>query len=250
MAPRRQKNSQIKPKPDKAFPERNILDESATGKSRPFVINDDSGRISRLLATPVLGISALQFGLLVLIAISAFLLYLATASRTMPTGDSGDLISAAWSLGIPHPPGYPIVTMLGHFMGFLPWGTPAFRINLLSAILDSLALAVIGYGLFRLMAANFLKLGKNAGQICLIACTVSGVGLLAVSKTFWSYSIVAEVFALNNLFTASIIVLMLEWLKKPQKRWFLWISGLVAGLGLANQLTIALLAPGLFVLLF
>ncbi len=250
MAPRRQKNSQIKPKPDKAFSERNILDESATGKSRPSVINDDSGRISRLLATPVLGISALQFGLLVLIAISAFLLYLATASRTMPTGDSGDLISAAWSLGIPHPPGYPIVTMLGHLMGFLPWGTPAFRINLLSAILDSLALAVIGYGLFRLMAANFLKLGKNAGQICLIACTVTGVGLLAVSKTFWSYSIVAEVFALNNLFAASIIVLMLEWLKKPQKRLFLWISGLVAGLGLANQLTIALLAPGLFVLLF
>jgi len=103
--------------------------------------------------------------------------------------------------------------------------------------------------MFRLMADNPQKKRKNASQMSLIACVVAGVGLLAVSKTFWSYSIVAEVFALNNLFTAIIIVLMLEWTKKPRKHWFLWISALVAGLGLTNQLTIALLAPGLFVLL-
>ena len=250
MSPRPQNSSQFKHKPLKTASERNILEGPTTGKFRPPVTNDNSGRISRLLSAPVLGISAWQLGLLVLITLLAFWLYLATTSRTLPTGDSGDLISAAWNLGVSHPPGYPLITMLGHLMGLLPWGTPAFRINLLSAVLDSLTIAVIGYGLLRLLAANFLKMGKNTGQICLIACMVAGVGLLAVSNTFWSYSIVAEVFALNNLFAAVIIVLMLEWTQKPRKHWFLWLSSLFAGLALTNQLTIALLAPGLFVLLF
>ncbi|MGB1597536.1 MAG: protein O-mannosyl-transferase family, partial [Promethearchaeia archaeon] len=40
--------------------------------------------------------------------------FAATQFPTVPGGDSGELIVAACSLGIPHPPGYPLHTMLGH----------------------------------------------------------------------------------------------------------------------------------------
>ena len=72
MSPRPQNNSQFKRKQLKTVPERIILDQSTTGKVRPPVTDDYPGRISRISATPVFGISAWQLGLLVLIAIIAF----------------------------------------------------------------------------------------------------------------------------------------------------------------------------------
>ena len=216
----------------------------------PEALNYDSGRARKIFGKNILSISTSQLVILFFIILTSFLLYLSTISRTLPTGDSGDLISAAWKLGVAHAPGYPTFTILGHLISFIPLGTPAFRINLLSAILDSLALGVLGYGLVRFISANLSAHPKNSDQIILIASAVTGVGLLAVSSTFWSYSIVAEVFALNNLFAAIILVFMLEWAQEPQKKWLLWVSALFAGLGLTNQLTIALLAPGLLILLF
>ncbi len=34
-------------------------------------------------------------------------------SRQIVGGDSGDLITAAYLFGVPHPPGYPLYTFLG-----------------------------------------------------------------------------------------------------------------------------------------
>jgi len=39
--------------------------------------------------------------------------YATTQFPTVPGGDSGELIVAACSLGIPHPPGYPLHTVSG-----------------------------------------------------------------------------------------------------------------------------------------
>lgn len=54
-------------------------------------------------------------------------------------GDGGDLIVAAYTLGVGHPPGYPAHTLIAHLFTLLPWGSVAFRVNLLSAIGAALA---------------------------------------------------------------------------------------------------------------
>ena len=46
------------------------------------------------------------------VGLIVFFLYLATACPTVYFGDSGELIAAADSLGVAHPPGYPIYTLL------------------------------------------------------------------------------------------------------------------------------------------
>ncbi len=190
-----------------------------------------------------------QPGLAVFLFVAFFLLYLVTTSRSVPTGDSGELIAAAWRLGVPHAPGYPTFTMLSHLAGYLPFGTLAFRLNLLSALLDALALGILFWGTVR-----FLQVERGIASIkrqWLIPVTgaIAGVGLLAVSNAFWLYSTVAEVFALNNLFAAITLVLMLEWVRQPGRRGPLLLSGLFAGLGMTNQHTFILLAPALFTLL-
>src|SRR3990172_8526122 len=195
------------------------------------------------------GIRNWQLGSVILLSLLFFLLYVMTTSRSVPTGDSGELIAAAWNLGVAHQPGYPTFTMLSHVAGFLPFGTPAFRLNLLSALLDALALGILGFGALRLLQAGSSAFRNNAGWLIPVTGAVAGVGLLAVSTVFWRYSTVAEVFALNNFLAALTLVMMLEWVRQPNKRRFLWLSGLFAGLAMTNQLTIVLLAPALFTML-
>jgi hypothetical protein len=63
---------------------------------------------------------------------AAGLLYFLTAARDIVVGDTPELTTAAVTLGVPHPPGYPLFTMLGHLFSLLPFGPVPFRVNLLA----------------------------------------------------------------------------------------------------------------------
>src|SRR5215831_11565362 len=80
-------------------------------------------------------------------AIAVFLVALVTYSRTLaptvtPT-DSGELILAAYGLGVAHPPGVPLWIMLTHIASLLPVGNVAVRINFSSAVFGALACAML-----------------------------------------------------------------------------------------------------------
>jgi hypothetical protein len=212
----------------------------AETKSQPA-----GGQTSKL----ILGFPRWQISLLCLLVLLIFLLYLKTVVRFLPTGDSGELMAAAWNFGVAHPPGYPTFTILSHIAGLFPIGTPAFRMDLLSAVLDAMATGILGLGILRYFQASSGPAQiKSRGLIPVIGAVI-GAGMLAVSTAFWSYSLVSEVFALNNLLAAVVIVLMLEWVRRPDKRWLLWMSFLFTGLALTNQMTFILLVPGLIFLL-
>lgn len=63
--------------------------------------------------------------------------YSATLAPTVTFGDSGELISAAYSLGISHPPGSPLWTILAHLFTYLPFQTVAWRVNLASGVFSA-----------------------------------------------------------------------------------------------------------------
>ncbi|HET9494099.1 MAG TPA: DUF2723 domain-containing protein [Chloroflexia bacterium] len=73
-------------------------------------------------------------------------LYLLTNSPTVNFTDSGELIAVAWTGGIAHPPGYPLYTLLGSLAIRLPFGDPAWRMNLLSVLFAAAAVSLF-YGL-------------------------------------------------------------------------------------------------------
>ncbi|KAJ8390873.1 hypothetical protein AAFF_G00100050 [Aldrovandia affinis] len=67
-------------------------------------------------------------------------LYLPCAQNTVPGGDSGELITAACELGVAHPPGYPLFTLLSHLaLVLLPFRSAAYSVNLLSGLLGAVA---------------------------------------------------------------------------------------------------------------
>jgi len=184
------------------------------------------------------------------VAIAMFALYLVTLAPTVATGDSGELATVAATLGLAHPPGYPTFTLLGHLFTWLPIGDAAYRVNLMSAAMDATAVLVACLIVGRLIDAAGREAGTTDGppSHAWLAAAVGGLSL-AISTAFWRYSLVAEVFALSNLLALLVLLLMLEWSRRPERMRILWAAALVSGLALTNQQTIVFAAPALVVLL-
>ncbi|HPO11875.1 MAG TPA: DUF2723 domain-containing protein [Candidatus Hydrogenedentes bacterium] len=168
-------------------------------------------------------------------ALGALIVYLLTLGPTITGEDSGELVTAAWSLGIPHPPGYPVWCLLGHLFTQLPWGSVAWRVNLLSA--------VCGAGTVFLTALLIIHLTRNRWA------ALAGALAFGYSWEFWEQSVIAEVYTLNALFIAACVFLLWRWHASGRDRW-LYGFALAYGVSLGNHNTMMVLGPvfALFIL--
>lgn len=166
------------------------------------------------------------------LGLAALALYLATLAPSVATvfDDSLEFQVVLPSLGIAHPTGYPLYTLLGWLLSRLPVGDLAYRVNLLSALAGAAA-----------VAALFLT-ARRLGSGRLPAALMAGV--FALSTTWWSQATIAEVYTLHGLAVALILYLTLSdrGTRTP------WLA-LVFGLALAHHRTTLLLAPGVLVYL-
>src|SRR3990172_11428477 len=110
---------------------------------------------------------------------STLIVYILTLSRSVYYGDSGEFITIAKTLGIAHPPGYPLYTMLAHLFTYLPFGNLPFKVNFFSAISSSLTVVVV----------YFICLKITANRLASASASL----FLAFSYVFWLYALVAEV---------------------------------------------------------
>ena len=80
-------------------------------------------------------------GFLFLLTFGVYLFTLAPS--VAPQGDSGELVTVAYTLGIAHHPGYPLYTLLAHLFTKIPFGSVAWRVNLFSAVCHSATVVVV-----------------------------------------------------------------------------------------------------------
>src|SRR5215210_5731813 len=72
------------------------------------------------------------------------LLYLRTLCRTVYLGDSGEISTAIATGGVIHPPGYPLLSLLGRVaLLTIPIGEPAFRIGCIVALAAALTVSIL-----------------------------------------------------------------------------------------------------------
>lgn len=176
----------------------------------------------------------------ILVGAFSFIVYYITLSPSLSSqSDSGELVTALVLPGVAHPPGYPLYTILGFLISHLPFGDPAFRINLFSAFSSSLSVALlflIGTAIFRSMTVS--------------AATAL---LFAFSREFWKLSLSAEVFSLNLCLVLLLIyfaVMMREGSSEGGIRTRLYLFSFILGLALSHHHTVLLLLPALIYLLF
>src|SRR6478736_7304753 len=73
----------------------------------------------------------------------ALVVYSWTLAPTVTLTDSGELIVAAYGLGVAHPPGFPLWVMLAHLASLVAVGSVAVRINFSSAVFAALACGML-----------------------------------------------------------------------------------------------------------
>jgi hypothetical protein len=156
--------------------------------------------------------------------------YVVTLHPGLPAGDSGELIAVAATGGVAHPPGYPLYTLLaGAFGRLVPLGSFAWRLNLLSAVCAAAAAGVLAAAAFR---------ATRSVPGALVAAWA-----FAFAGPVVSMALVAEVFALNALLAACVMLA----LASAPGRSLAPLAGLGA-LALSHHHTLLLLAlPALVV---
>ncbi|MBI5033474.1 MAG: DUF2723 domain-containing protein [Chloroflexi bacterium] len=138
--------------------------------------------------------------------------------------DGGDLVTAVARGSLPHPPGYPIYLIVAKLFLKIPWGDPAWRLNLLSASMMAIAGGLVVAAVRRL---------RESIQPTVAICAGLCFGL---APLVWSQALIVEVYALAVAFIATILFLI--FIDAP-----MWLIGIVWGIGMGAHPSIVLLAP-------
>jgi Protein of unknown function (DUF2723) len=169
-----------------------------------------------------------------IVALIAFALYYATLLPGFDFGDTGSFQTTVGSSVITTRDAYPTYFAIANALLWLTGGEPARTLNLASAIEGAVAC-----GLLVLVAAEL------SGSV---AAGVAAALLFAVSYTFWSQAIIAEVYSLHMIFTLATLWLLLRWSVTPGlTRLTLFFA--VFAIGFGNHLSMVLLLPGYTVFL-
>ena len=164
------------------------------------------------------------------------ILYGATAARDIVIGDSPEFATVAFTLGVAHPPGYPLFTLIAHLFTLLPVEPLPFRVNLLSVVCGAATVGVCYLTAWRLTTNRWASAGMAI--------------LLAINPLFWKWSLAIEVFPLNNLIAATMIYVLVLWQERPTQVRLLVLAAFLGGLGMSNHQTIVLLVPAVLYLLW
>lgn len=166
------------------------------------------------------GFVARHAAILAAMAIVGGILF-ASAAPTVTGEDSGELVTAAWFFGVPHPPGYPLWTLLcGAWMHLIAVGSVAWRANLFSALCTTLAVGCLTATLQQ------LKFRRSTSAAVAIAA--------GLSRVVWSQSVIAEVYSLNLLIQAAMMQSVAAWSVDRRPGRLLW-AALLVGLGMTNH---------------
>ncbi|UCE60583.1 MAG: DUF2723 domain-containing protein [Phycisphaerales bacterium] len=160
-------------------------------------------------------------------------IYLATLSRDVGIGDSAELSLQAFKLGVTHPPGYPVHTVLGKVCGLLI-ADPALATNVLSALCMSIAVGLLG--------AIALRLARHS------YAAVAGALIFAFVPTVWTAAVTTEVYGVNICIVAGALLLTLRWRDRPTHLSLCGIAVLL-GVSLGSGLANVLLIPGFAILI-
>lgn len=163
-------------------------------------------------------------------------LFLLFQAKGIYTGDSGDLVTAAAVLGVPHPPGYPLYTWLGWIASRLPLFSISWRLTLLSSLPHAITAGLVYAIIYRATKGNILA-------------SVFGAAVLISNYLFFLYSITPEVFALFDVFVVLLWFLLFEWQTKHRKS-LLYGAGFVFGLSLSHHHVMLFFVPAIIYFLW
>lgn len=189
----------------------------------------------------------------------ALVTYVFTREARGSLWDTGEFISSAYGMQLPHPPGAPLFTLLGRFFIILfgdNGNTAASAVNFMSALASAATILFLFWSITHFARKMFVKVGEELSSNQLFTVMAAGVvGALAYTFTdsFWYSAVEGEVYALSSFFTALVFWCILKWehadehagidqfARARSDRWIIFLffmMGLSIGVHILNLLTI------------
>jgi len=177
-----------------------------------------------------------------IVSLVALVLYLLTLAPSTAMWDTSEYIAAAYTFGLPHPPGNPLFVILGRVFSILPIATTvAVRINVLAALCSAASAGMWFLITERVLVSWFPERWQR------ITGGVLAALIGATAFTVWNQSVVNEkVYTVSLVGIALISWLMIRWADDPdgpKADRLLVLVAYLCGLGYANHMAGMLAAP-------
>src|SRR5271154_3889247 len=179
--------------------------------------------------------------------------YLFTLAPELTLEDSGELCTASFYAGIPHPPGYPFWAIYSWFWTWiLPWGNVAWRVEVGESFAAAMACGLVGFMVSR--GSSMLIEGieelktmdrKWENAICVVTGIVAGL-MLGFDGFLWKESVVINRISPFDVPWLIIVTLcLLRWIYAPHQRRYLYIGMFFFGVCATIHQTMLVAAMGI-----
>jgi len=163
--------------------------------------------------------------------------YVATASANGGLYEEGTFVAAARSLGVPHPPGAPVTTIVSAFAALLPIGPLSYRVAVTSAVFSALTLALFARTLFFTLRSVGVGRRREQSAPAVGWLALAGAWFIAQTPMFYAQATRPNVYAAQ--FALALLVLdatiRFELSEPSDDRRPLYLGAFVQGLAFANH---------------
>jgi tetratricopeptide (TPR) repeat protein len=188
----------------------------------------------------------LVFGVVTVLLLVAYSL---TRAPNMTLQDSGEECVASMYGGVPHPPGYPIWTIVTYlFTKLVPYSNIAWRVSLVSSLAAAFASGMIalmvsrGSSMFLEGIQEFKNIDRSVEKgICFVSGFVAGL-LIGFNGFLWSQAVIVEVYPLSTLSLTGVMICLLRWVYAPHQHRYLFLSWFLYGVCFNNHQSLLVIA--------
>jgi len=197
-----------------------------------------------------------------IIAASLFIImlvvYVMTAAPTLSFWDCGEFITCSYIMGIPHPPGSPMLSLIGRVMSLVPFydfrgpgaSEIAYRVNMIDVILGALTVMLTYLIMIRLFRRIVRPEGRYDRAITIFSAVVTAF-MIGFANDFWENAVETETYMPSLFMQMATLWLVLRWIERrddPKAVRYLFCAAYILGLGNGVHLTVILIAPTLFLI--
>jgi thioredoxin-like negative regulator of GroEL len=183
---------------------------------------------------------------------AVWLTYLLTLAPELTLEDCGELCTASFYAGIPHPPGYPFWSLYSWLWTLVPFGNVAWRVELGESFAAAMACGLVGFMVSRgsSMLIEGIEELKNMDRqwenaICVVTGVVAGL-MTGYDGFLWKESVVINRISPFDVPWLIIVALcLLRWIYAPHQRRYLYIGMFFFGVCATIHQTMLVAAMGI-----
>ncbi len=201
----------------------------------------------------------LHAGMAIFVFIVSLAVYLLTVSPTVSFWDSGEFITTSVIMGIPHPPGAPLLSLAGRVLSLMPFydfrgggfDHPAYRVNLAGVLAGALSALLLYLVIVQLIRRISPLTGSIRRDFPVYFAGTAAALTAAFAHQFWENAVEVETYMPSLLLSLLAVWCALRWEERrddPRAVRWLFLAAYFLGLGNGVHLTVLLAAPAILFL--